>query len=33
MHRIRKGQARWWISGKDIRKQNQFIDRSFDLAA
>ena len=32
MHRIRKGQARR-ISGKDIRKQNQFIDRLFDLPA
>ena len=32
MHRIRKGQARW-IRGKDIRKQNQFIDRLFDLPA
>ena len=28
----RKGQARW-ISGKDIRKQNQFIDKLFDLPA
>ena len=32
MHRIRKGQARW-ISGKDIRRQNQFIDKLFDLTA
>ena len=32
MHRIRKGQVRW-ISGKDVRKQNQFIDKLFDLAA
>ena len=32
MHMIRKGQARW-ISGKDVRKQNQFIDKLFDLAA
>ena len=32
IHRIRKGQARW-ISGKDIRKQNQFIDKLFDLPA
>jgi hypothetical protein len=30
IHRIRKGQARS-ISGKDIRKQNQFIDKLFDL--
>jgi transposase, IS6 family len=29
---MRKGQARW-ISGADIRQQNQFIDRLFDLAA
>jgi len=32
MHMIRKGQARW-ISGDDVRKQNQFIDKLFDLAA
>jgi len=32
IHRIRKGRARW-ISGKDIRKQNQFIDKLFDLPA
>jgi hypothetical protein len=32
IHKIRKGQARW-ISGQDIRKQNQFIDKSFDLPA
>jgi transposase-like protein len=32
IHRIRKGQARW-ISGKDIRKQNQFIDKLFELPA
>jgi IS6 family transposase len=32
MNRIRKGQARW-ISGKDIRRQNQFIDKLFDLPA
>jgi len=30
MHMIRKGQARW-LSGKDVRKQNQFIDKLFDL--
>jgi hypothetical protein len=29
---MRKGQARW-VSGADIRQQNQFIDRLFDLAA
>jgi transposase-like protein len=32
LHRIRKRQAPW-ISGKDIRKQNQFIDKLFDLPA
>jgi IS6 family transposase len=32
LHMIRKGQARW-ISGSDVRQQNQFIDRLFDLAA
>ena len=32
MHMIRKGQARW-VSDDDIRKQNQFIDRLFDMAA
>jgi IS6 family transposase len=32
MHMIRKGQARW-VSDDNIRKQNQFIDQLFDLAA
>ena len=32
MHMIRKGQARW-LSAADVRRQNQFIDRLFDLAA
>jgi hypothetical protein len=32
MYMIRKGQARW-VSDDDIRKQNQFIDQLFDLAA
>ena len=32
MHMIRKGQARW-VSDADVRQQNQFIDRLFDLAA
>ena len=32
MHMIRKGQARW-VSGSDVRKQNQFIDKLFDLPA
>jgi len=31
-HMIRKGPARW-VSGNDIRRQNQFINRVFDLAA
>jgi len=29
---IRKGQARW-VSEDDVRQQNRFIDRLFDLAA
>src|SRR6201984_2978140 len=32
LHMIRKGQGRW-LSGSDVRRQNQFIDRLFDLAA
>jgi IS6 family transposase len=32
IHMIRKGQARW-VSGDDVRQQNHFIDRLFDLAA
>ena len=32
LHMIRKGQARW-VSGANVRQQNQFIDRLFDLAA
>ena len=32
MNMIRKGQARW-VSGDDVRQQNQFIDQLFDLAA
>ena len=32
MHMIRKGQARW-VSDDDVRKQNQFIDQLFNLAA
>ena len=32
MHMIRKGQARW-VSRNDVRGQNQFINRMFDLAA
>ena len=32
MHMIRKGQARW-VSDDDVRKQNHFIDKLFDLAA
>ena len=32
MHMTRKGRARW-VSDDDVRKQNQFIDRLFDMAA
>ncbi len=32
MHMIRKGQARW-VRVDDVRKQNHFIDKLFDLAA
>ena len=32
LHMIGKGQARW-VSDDDVRKQNQFIDQLFDLAA
>ena len=32
IHMIRKGQARW-VSGHDVRQQNRFIDRLFDLPA
>jgi transposase, IS6 family len=32
LHMIRKGQARW-VNDADLRQQNQFIDRLFDLAA
>jgi transposase, IS6 family len=32
LHMIRKGQARW-VSGADVRQQNQFIDQLFELAA
>jgi transposase-like protein len=31
MHMIQKGQARW-VSGADVRQQNQFIDQLFYLA-
>ena len=31
MHMIGKGQARW-VSGKDVRRQNRFVDRLFGLA-
>jgi hypothetical protein len=33
MHMIRKGQARWVSDDADVRRQNQFIDQLFDLAA
>jgi transposase-like protein len=29
---LRKGQVKW-VSGKDVRRQNRFIDRLFELAA
>jgi hypothetical protein len=32
MHMIRKGEVRW-VSGNDVQRQNQFINRVFDLAA
>ena len=32
MHMIRKGQARW-VSGSDVRRQNHFINRLFEVAA
>jgi IS6 family transposase len=32
IHMIRKGQAKW-VSGKDVCRQNQFIDNLFDLPA
>jgi hypothetical protein len=32
IHMIRKGQARW-LSSDDVRKQSQFINKLFDLAA
>jgi IS6 family transposase len=31
-HMMRKGQVRW-VSGTDIRRQNQFINNVFELAA
>jgi transposase-like protein len=32
IHMLRKGQVRW-VSGTDIRRQNQFINQVFELAA
>ena len=32
MHMIRKGQARW-VSGSDVRRQIQFINKLFEVAA
>ena len=32
IHMLRKGQVRW-MSGSDVRRQNQFIDKVFGLAA
>jgi hypothetical protein len=32
IHMLRKGQVRW-VSGTDVRRQNQFINKLFELAA
>jgi transposase-like protein len=32
MHMIRKGQARW-VSGSDVRRKIQFIDKLFEVPA
>ena len=32
IHMMRKGQARW-VSGSDVWRQNQFINRLFEVAA
>jgi transposase-like protein len=32
MHLIRKGQARW-VSGSDVRRQVQFINKLFEVTA
>jgi len=32
IHMMRKGQVRW-VSGTDIRRQNEFINKVFELAA
>jgi IS6 family transposase len=32
IHMMRKGQVRW-VSGADIRRQNQFINNVFELTA
>jgi transposase-like protein len=32
IHMLQKGQVRW-VSGTDIRRQNQFINNVFELAA
>ena len=32
MHMIRKGQARW-VSGLDVRRQIQFINKLFEVVA
>jgi transposase-like protein len=32
IHMLRKGQVRW-VSGTDIRRQNQFINELFEVAA
>jgi hypothetical protein len=32
MHMIRKGQVRW-VSGSDVRRQIEFINKLFEVAA
>ena len=32
MHMMRKGQVRW-VSGSDVWRQNQFMNRLFEVAA
>ena len=32
MHMIRKGRASW-VSGSDVRRQMQFVDKLFEVAA
>jgi hypothetical protein len=32
IHMMRKGQVRW-VNGTDVRRQNQFVNKLFELAA